>query len=153
MANLQSDIDSIAAWVKLSGLGLNAQKTKFLLISRLHQPPPIELTVDGSVICKVPSVTYLAVPVSSDLSWTAHIDKLVCSKGIFTMRVLLAKVNCISPYFYLFWIIVHPSGIPTAPLMSHVSKLESVQKFTSRFVTRRWSENYDFLLSHVNWPN
>ena len=39
VADLQIDIDSIAAWVKLLGLCLNAQKTKFLLISRLRQPP------------------------------------------------------------------------------------------------------------------
>ena len=43
IANLQRDIDSVTAWVKLSGVHLNTRKTKFLLVSRLRHPPPIEL--------------------------------------------------------------------------------------------------------------
>ena len=34
----------------------------------------------------------------------------------------------------------------------HVNKLEAVQKFAARFVTGRWHDNYDSLLSHLNWP-
>ena len=78
VANFQRDIDSVAAWVNLSGLHLNTQKTKFLLVSRLRHPPPIELRVDGTIIPRVPSVTYLGVSISSDLSWAAHIDSVCC---------------------------------------------------------------------------
>ena len=124
VANLQIDIDSIAARMKLLGLCLNAQKTKFLLISRLCQPPPIELTVhDDSVSCKVPSVTYLSPAISpGQPTLTLYVLKskgrLVCSTGIFTMRVLLEKINCISPKFYRLWITAHPFGIPTMSLAS-----------------------------------
>ena len=78
VANFQRDIDSVAAWVNLSGLRLNTQKTIFLLVSRLCHPPPIELRVDGTIISRVPSVTYLGVSISSDLSWAAHIDSVCC---------------------------------------------------------------------------
>ena len=75
VANLQRDINSVTAWVKLSGLRLNTQKTKFLLVSRLCHPPPIKLRGDGTIISRVP---YLGVSISSDLSWAAHIDTLCC---------------------------------------------------------------------------
>ena len=78
VANVQRDIDSVAVWVNLSGLCLYTQKTKFLLVSRLRHPPPIELRVDGTIIPRVPSVTYLGVSISSDLSWAAHIDSVCC---------------------------------------------------------------------------
>ena len=56
------------------------------------------------------------------------------------------KDHCISPF----------SGLLLIPLdsnyASHVNKLESVQKFAARFVTRRWSDNCESLLSHHNWP-
>ena len=71
VTNLQRDIDSVTVWVKLSGLRLNTQKTKFLLVSRLRHPPPIELRVDGIIIFRVPSVIYLWVSISSDLFWAA----------------------------------------------------------------------------------
>ena len=80
VSNLQRDIDAVTTWVKLSGLRLNTPKAKFLLISRLRHPPPIELSVDGAIISRVPSVTHLGVSISSDLSLAAHID-IVCCKA------------------------------------------------------------------------
>ena len=143
VADLQSDINLIAAWVKRSGLCLNTQKTKFLLISRLRQPPPIVLTVDGSVICKVPSVTYLGVSVSSDLSWTAHIDS-VCSKAKRQVGLLHRQFHNASPSCkdQLYKSLVLPildycSSLWDPNYATHVSKLESVQKFAARFVTGR----------------
>ena len=158
MTDLQSDINLIAAWVKRSDLCLNTQKTKLLLISRLRQPPPIVLTVDGSVICKVPSVTYLGVSVSSDLSWTAHIDS-VCSKAKRQVGLLHRQFHNASPSCkdQLYKSLVLPildycSSLWDPNYAIHVSKLESVQKFAARFVTGRWSDNYDSLLSHLKWP-
>ena len=157
MADLQSDINLIAAWVKRSDLCLNTQKTKLLLISRLRQPPPIVLTVDGSVVCKVPSVTYLGVSVSSDLSWTAHIDS-VCSKAKRQVGLLHRQFHNASPTCkdQLYKSLVLPildycSSLWDPNYATHVSKLESVQKFAARFVTGRWSDNYDSLLSHLKW--
>ena len=158
MADLQSDINLIAAWVKRSGLCLNTQKTKFLLVSRLCQPPPIVLTVDGSVICKVPSVTYLGVSVSSDLSWTAHINS-ISSKAKRQVVLLHRQFHNASPFCkdQLYKSLVLPildycSSFWHPNYATHVSKLESVKKFAARFVIGRWSDSYDTLLSHLKWP-
>ena len=141
VADLQIDIDSIAARVKLLGLCLNAQKTSFLLISRLYQPPPIVLTVDDSVIHKVPSVTYLGVTISSILSWIAHIDS-VCSKAKRQVGLLHRHFHNASPPCkeQLYKSLVLPtldycSSLWDPKYATHVNKLESVQKFAARFVT------------------
>ena len=52
---------------------LITQKTKFLCY-----PPPIKLSVDGTILSMVPSVIYLGVSISSDLSWAADIDTVRC---------------------------------------------------------------------------
>ena len=69
----QSDVDSISQWVSQSGLRLNAAKTKLVLFSRKHHPPPITLSIDGTPIPQVNSIKYLGVILSSDLSWARHI--------------------------------------------------------------------------------
>ena len=78
---------------------------------------------NGSVSCKVPSVTYLSPAISpGQPTLTLYVLKskgrLVCSTGIFTTPVLLEKINCISPKFYWLWITTHPFGIPTMSLAS-----------------------------------
>ena len=35
---------------------------------------------------------------------------------------------------------------------THTAKLEKVQKFAAKLATGLWSENYDHLLSLLNWP-
>ena len=132
--------------------------TSTVIISRLRQPPPIVLTVDGSVICKVPSVNYLGVSVSSDLSWMAHIDS-VCSKAKRQVGLLHRQFHNASPTCkdQLYKSLVLPvlnycSSLWDPNYAIHVSKLESVQKFAARFVTGRWSDSYDSLLSHLKWP-
>ena len=121
-------------------------------------PTTTVLTVDGSVICKVPSVTYLGVTISSDLSWIAHIDS-VCSKAKRQVGLLHLHFHNTSPSCkeQLYKSLVLPtldycSSLWDPNYATHVNKLESVQKFTASFVTSKWSDDYDSLLSHLNWP-
>ena len=157
VANLQSDINSVAAWVKLSGLRLNTQKTKFVLISRLRHPPPIELSVDGTIISRVPSVTYLGVSISSDLSWASHIET-VCCKAKRQIRLLhrhfyAGSPSCKSQLYksLVLPILDYCSSLWDPNYAIHINKLESVQKLAARFVSGRWNNNYDSLLNHLNW--
>ena len=126
VANFQRDMDSVAVWVNLSGLRLNTHKTKFLLVSRLRHPPPIELRVDGTIIPRVPSVTYLGVSISvtspGQPTLTPHVAKpngrLDCYIGTFMLEVLPAKPNSASHWFYPFLTIALPFGTPTMLFMS-----------------------------------
>ena len=151
VANFQRDIDSVAAWVNLSGLRLNTQKTKFLLVSRLRHPPPIELRVDGTIIPRVPSVTYLGVSISSDLSWAAHIDSVCCKAkreiGLLHRHFYAGSPSCKAQLYksLVLPILDYCSSLWDPNYAIHVNKLESVQKLAARFVTGRWHDNYDSL--------
>ena len=100
----------------------------------------------------------LGVSVSSNLSWTAHIDS-VCSKAKRQVGLFHRHFHNMSPSCkdQLYKSLVLPtldfcSFLWDPNYATHVNKLESVQKFGARFVTRRWSDNYNSLLSHLKWP-
>ena len=106
---------------------------------------------------EVPSVTYLGVSISSDLSWAAHID-IVCCKAKRQIALLHRHFHAGSPSCkaQLYKSLVLPildycSSLWDPNYSIHVNKLESVQKVAARFVTGKWHDNYDSLLSHLNW--
>ena len=80
-------------------------------------------------------------------------DRLVCCTGNFTMQVVLAKIMATCMCNYVF-----SSGLLLTlwdPIYAtHVNKIESVltsQPGLSKG-SRRWSDSYDILLCHLNWP-
>jgi len=80
---LQLDIDKISAWVDRNLLSLNPVKCKTMLLSRkrnLSQPPQFLLNETPLALERVESFKYLGVLISSDLSWSAHIDS-ICTTG------------------------------------------------------------------------
>jgi len=76
---LQADIDALSIW---STLTFNTSKCKTMLISRKKCSclPPIPLSVNGTILEVVPTFNYLGVLLSSDLSWSSHIQG-VCNKA------------------------------------------------------------------------
>ena len=95
-ALLQQDIDNISNWVDKSYLQFNVQKCKFMHITRKTRcsQPATHLTLYGLPLEKVNSYKYLGLLVSSDLSWTQHINS-ICTKA----KKLLGLIYC---RFYQF---------------------------------------------------
>jgi len=83
---LQNDINSLSQWITDNNLQFNGGKCKYMLISRkrnqIHPPSPILL--NGTPLDRVEVFKYLGIHISSDLSWSHHIQTL-CSK---TRRML-----------------------------------------------------------------
>ena len=77
--NIQQGIDNIGRWVAENDLRLNSAKCKVMLISRRrtkgNQMPMLHL--HGQPLERVFEYKYLGVVLSSNLSWTPHIDKIV----------------------------------------------------------------------------
>lgn len=105
---LQKDFDSLIKWSHDSGLVLNAQKTKLLLISSSHNRQCADLSLvahDHSCLhlgdltshtCACPPIQlastqkYLGLVIDNRLKWTDHIDT-VCDR----LRAVLAKFSII----------------------------------------------------------
>ncbi len=76
---LQSDVDALQAYASANYLTFNAAKCKSMFVSRKkrHTHPNPSITLNGS---PTPTFKYLGLLISSDLSWTSHIDN-TCSKA------------------------------------------------------------------------
>ena len=60
--------------------------------------------------------------------------------GTSTTQVYQAKLSCTSPSFYPF-LTTYSSSLWDTNYAVHANKLESVEKFAAKFVTKRWSDN------------
>ena len=79
---LQTELDKICNWFTTKNTKINDQRTKELRrISFLkHESPVQPLTADGHVIDIVPYFKLLGVYISSDLTWSHHVD-YICTKA------------------------------------------------------------------------
>ena len=74
---VQKDVDELGNWLSIYSLTLNAKKCKSLLISRKKQPIEAPaITVEGQPLERVTVYKYLGILITSDLSWSAHIQAI-----------------------------------------------------------------------------
>ena len=73
---LQQDVEALGKWANDNYLTFNASKSKAMVFSRKRHPvqAPSYLSLNGSTLEIVDSVRYLGITISSDLSWTKHIN-------------------------------------------------------------------------------
>ena len=120
VANFQRDIDSVAASINLSGLRLNTQNTKFLLVSRLRHPPPIELRVNGTIISRVPSCRdllgsfYFQWPLLGSPHWLRMLQSQMAdwtaAEALLCWKSILQSPNLQVTSFTHSWLLLFPLG-------------------------------------------
>ena len=119
-----------------------------MTISRLRSTIPLQVEVNGHQIEEVITFKYLGVWISSDLSWTKHIE-ITCSKA---RRVLGYMYRTFAPYCEPDTIIsLYKSQV--LPILDYASVvwephlkkdkllLEAVQLQATRMASRQWKEN------------
>ena len=106
---VHQEINDVGDWVVSNNLCLNAGKCKFMVISRLKsrgtQVPTLEH--NGYQLENVLEYKYLGVTLTSNLSWSAHVDSIVCKtrkivgmlyRQFYTTGLALkSSINFISP--------------------------------------------------------
>ena len=157
---LQNDLNSINAWVVQNHLHFNATKCKFMVISRKrgyhHQPV---LFLETTPLEKVDSFRYLGLLISSDLSWSGHIET-ICSKARQLLGLLYRRLyHHADPQalFQLYLSLIRPHleyGCPVWDpyLLKDRKILENVQKFGLRICSKQWDLGYEELLTNFNMP-
>ena len=153
---LQSDIDSIGAWVTSNGMSLNYSKCKFMRISRKSKPISkcSPLLLDGAELEEVTTFKYLGILISSNLSWTPHIQT-VCGNARKIIGLLYRRYyhHCDSSVLVrLYTSLVRPhmeyaSSVWNPHHLHDIDRMESVQKFALRMCSKHWDAGYSELLN------
>ena len=73
---LQLDVDAICNWIALNYLKLNILKCCYMIFTRKRYPtlPTTPLLVNNLALAKVDSFKYLGVNLSTNLSWSEHVN-------------------------------------------------------------------------------
>ena len=159
--HIQSDIDCISDWVSCNNLTLNPNKCKTMIISRKRNSvSPPHLILNGTPLEQVNTFKYLGVLLSSELSWSAHIES-ICTKARKLIGLLYRRfygnVNQQSMYS-LYCTLVRPhleyaSSIWDPHLVKDIEKLENVQKFAIKMCSKQWDLGYQNLLELSQLPS
>ena len=139
---------------------INHSKTKYIIISRKSPTSFITLPslfLDGSPLELVSSFKYLGVTLTSNLSWSTHINE-TCSLA----KKLLGYIYCqfyhnsfssvliklhltLILLFLMFSLSVwDPYSIP------NINKVEKVQHFALKLCSKNWTSNHPLLLQFFN---
>ena len=142
----------------MSDLRLNSNKTKALLVSRKRKPPALALRLNDCAIEQVEPYKYLGVLISSDLSWSLHINR-VCSRakqlvGFLYRHLRLADPRCICRIYQAIMLpILNYCSVVWDPYHStYIDKLERAQHFAARVVTKQWQQPGPSLAAQLQWP-
>ena len=158
VTTFQKDIDILTSKISNLGLDLSIGKCKFMLLSRKKSSTHVTLSISDLQLEQVSSYTYLGFLVTSNLSWSPHIQRL-CTRarrqlGIIyrqfykanantaTLKVLyISRVRSILEYGACVW---------DPHLQKDIDSLEGVQRLASKICTRDWSSPYIHHLSVLN---
>ena len=160
LEQLQSDIDKIHSWVNSNHLTLNPAKCKFMFVSRRRNPiQPLSLKLNGLPLEQVENFKYLGVLLSSDMTWSAHVES-ICSKARRLVGLLYRRFSASvdnHSLLEMYKLLVRPHMEYAAPVWSpHLAKdkdnLEKVQKFALRMCHKNWDAGYQQLLELSELP-
>ena len=154
---LQLDVEQILNWIKSNGLMPNSAKTQVLPVTCSREPLDVNIVIDNHPIPTSSSVKYLGVILSSDLTWSKHIER-TCKKANRSLGLLHRKFSQAQPSLRkkIFRSVILPqldycSSVWDPHLKKDISALDKVQKFAARVVTKQWRQDYPALMSTLNW--
>ena len=158
---LQTAISLIEGWSILNFLTFNISKCKYMVISRKPSPiqPPTQLQLHGKPLHMVESYKYLGLLLSSNMSWSAHIES-ICGKARKILGLLYRRFHSSTDpntIKHLYLSLVRPHleyacQVWDPHLVKDKSRLENVQKFGLRIAARQWDAGYDDLLQLFDLP-
>ena len=158
---LQRDVDVLAAWSAGKRLMFNPKKCKAMLISckRSKKTIPQQLLLNGSPIETVDCYKYLGINITSDLSWTKHIQ-LIASKARRLVGLLYRQFyHCsdTSTLRKLYISLVRPHMEYACSIWDPFSAkdrdiLEGVQRFAGRVCLKNWNYGYPEMLNLLSLP-
>ena len=155
----QDDVNLINDWMAERDLRLNVSKTKAMVVSRKLCPPNLEIKVGDSYIECVTTYRYLGITITSNLSWSLHINQ-TCSKakrlvGYLYRHFRQADSHTIASLYksIILPILGYAASVWDPYQKTYVRKLERVQEFAAKVVTRMWKTPGSDLVCQLGWPS
>ena len=158
---VQSDLNAIKQWSDEHLLQLNPIKCKYMILSRKRSPVANSLTLllGQSALEEVATFRYLGVLIRNNLSWSDHIAG-ICVRTRKILGLLYRQFYTDSSsetLKQLYLSLVRPHLEYAAQLWDphtrrDTDRLEAVQKFALKLVSRRWDCGYDELPDLVGIP-
>ena len=158
---LQHDIDQVHLWSGKNGMQFNVTKCKCMLLSRKRISAPPALYLNTQPMEVVHSYKYLGVVVSSDLSWSSHIQ-LDCMKAKKILGLIyrdFAKYTSDSTVILkMYKALVRPhleyaAQVWSPYMVKDIELLEKVQRFALRICSRNYNLSYEELLDLYKTPS
>ena len=137
---LQGDLVSLEGWADTWGMRFNAKKCQILTISRTRKYLSYFYTLSGHTLDIVDNAKYLGVIISSDLSWSPHVQSVYNRANStlgFLRRNLRRCPTSLKETSYISLvrsIMEYASPIWDPHLVKDVHMLESVQRKEARFI-------------------
>ena len=158
---VQSDVTKLEEWSDNHLLQLNPQKCKSMILSKKRCPTTrsVSLYLCGSELEEVEIFKYLGVLFSRNLSWSDHISEL-CTKARRILGLLYRQFyENVDPATLkqLYISLVRPhleyaSQVWDPYLQGDTDRLEAVQKFALKLISRQWNLGYEQLVSITDVP-
>lgn len=159
---LQKDISELEPWTVNNSLQFNTAKCNYMVITRRRCPtlPLNPLILNGVTLKQVDMFKYLGLLITSDLSWSRHIDS-ICSRAKRILGMLYRQyyhnVDC-NTMRCLYLSLVRPHleygcSVWDPHTQKDIQALERVQKFACKMATQNWNAGCDELNDLVNLPS
>ena len=128
-----------------------------MIISRKKSPPNPNIRINGLAVERVSSFRLLGVTISEDLTWSNHVTTTCLRAKRLLGRVYRTFGKASSRTLaYIYKVIVRPildhaSCVWDPQHLVHQTRLERVQSFASKIVTKRWRESPTLLKEELGW--
>ena len=157
--SLQQDVNKLQTWVDSAHLSLNPGKCKCMVISRKPVVPSVTVTLGESILEQVNTFKYLGIMLSSNLSWTHHIEHIAAKAKKLIGLQYRQFYNSVSPEVLLriYTATVRPhleygAQVWEPYLVKDSACLENVQKLALKICSKNWDLSYDALLNSTGIP-
>ena len=157
--SLQSDLDSLSAWCHQWKLSLNPSKCSYIRFSLSHKETTVpNYSINSNEIQLVSTQRDLGISISSDLSWTNHINQ-ICAKAYRTLQFIRRSIHSQSPSqdlkrcLYITLVrskLTYCSQLWRPHLIKDIVMLETVQRRSTKFLLDNSSSNYKQRLSSLD---
>ena len=157
---LQQDLHTVYEWSQKWQMRFNTSKCVTLRCYRVLSPSLFTYVLNDQPISCVDQHPYLGVTLTSNMSFSSHIQKITAKATRVLNFIKRNLYNCskeIKSKAYLTLvrpILEYASPVWDPHLIKDSNQIEKVQRAAARWVTSdySWSSSVTAILSNLNWP-